>query len=61
MDQSSNIFKSWVPKWLIKAVIFLVILPAVSMLAGYIGGINSAASYYGLDPTDIQFSIVLYF
>lgn len=61
MDQSSSIFKSWVPKWLIKAVIFLVILPAVSMLAGYIGGISSAASYYGLDPTDIQFSIVLYY
>lgn len=60
MDQSSNIFKSWVPSWLIKTVIFLVILPAVSMLAGYISGISSAASYYGLDPTDIQFSIVLY-
>lgn len=61
MDQSSSIFKSWVPKWSIKAIIFLTILPAVSMLAGYIGGISSAASYYGLDPTDIQFSIVLYY
>ncbi|WP_413998792.1 MFS transporter [Flavobacterium sp. W1B] len=61
MDQSSTIFKSWVPKWFIRIIIFLVILPAVSMLAGYIGGINSAASYYGLDPTDIQFSIVLYY
>lgn len=61
MDQSSSIFKSWVPRWSIKAIIFLTILPAVAMLAGYIGGINSAASYYGLDPTDIQFSIVLYY
>lgn len=61
MNQSSNIFKSWVPKWLIRVIIFLVILPAASMLAGYIGGITSAASYYGLDPTDIQFSMVLYY
>ncbi|PRZ27810.1 efflux MFS transporter permease [Flavobacterium granuli] len=61
MNQSATIFKSWVPKWGIRIMIFLVILPAVSMLAGYIGGINSAASYYGLDPTDIQYSIVLYY
>jgi len=61
MNQSSNIFKNWVPKWLIKVTIFIVILPAVSMLAAYIGGVSSAASFYGLDPTDIQFSIVLYY
>ncbi|UFH35245.1 MFS transporter [Flavobacterium acetivorans] len=61
MDQSSTILKSWVPKWFIRIIIFLVILPAVSMLSGYSGGINSAASYYGLDPTDIQFSIVVYY
>ncbi|EIA09817.1 putative transport-related membrane protein [Flavobacterium frigoris PS1] len=61
MDPSSSAFKSWVPKWCIMLIIFLVILPAVSMLSGYVGGITSAASYYGLDPTDIQFSIVLYY
>ncbi len=61
MNQPSLIFKDWMPKWLIKVVIFLTILPVICMLAGYIGGIASAASYYGLDPTDIQFSIVLYY
>ncbi|WP_339654127.1 MFS transporter [Flavobacterium frigidarium] len=61
MNQPSIIFKNWVPKWLVKTILFLTILPVICMLAGYIGGIASAASYYGLDPTDIQFSIVLYY
>ncbi|MBU2060708.1 MAG: MFS transporter, partial [Bacteroidetes bacterium] len=61
MTQPSIIFKNWVPKWLVKTILFLTILPVICMLAGYIGGISSAASYYGLDPTDIQFSIVLYY
>lgn len=61
MSQLSPIFNSWVPNWLIRTLLFLVILPVVAMLSGYVGGVNSAAGYYGLDPTDIQYSMVLYY
>ena len=58
---SNTVFKSWVPNWLVLVVIFLALVPIASVLGIYMSGINSAASYYGADPTDIQYSVIIFY
>ncbi|MCC9138331.1 MFS transporter [Pontibacter silvestris] len=61
MNQALPVFKSWVPEWLIRASIFLVLLPSMFILGIYAANITQAAGYYGIEPTDIQYSIVIYY
>lgn len=54
------VFKAWAPEWLIRAVLFLVIAPAFVLLALYSGSLAEVGSYYGFEPTDMQFSLLVY-
>ena len=60
---SSNIqiFKSWVPNWLIFVALFVFLLPIAPGLGLYAGGISTAASFYGVDTIDISYSMVVYY
>lgn len=53
------LFKSWVPEWLIRASIFLVLLPALAIFALYFSNGAETAGYYGMEPADVQYSVVL--
>lgn len=55
------VFKSWVPEWLIRATIFLVILPSMGLFG--LSNANSAVAtgFYGFEPTDIQYSMVIFY
>lgn len=55
------LFKSWVPQWLIKITLFIVFLPSLVLLFLPLTNINAAAGYYGCEPADIQFSVVLFY
>lgn len=55
------LFKSWVPQWLIKIALFIVFLPSLVLLFLPLTNINAAAGYYGSEPADIQFSVVLFY
>lgn len=54
-----SFFKEWAPDWLIKLTIFLVLLPGLLIFALYFSNISEASGYYGIEPADVQFSIVL--
>ncbi|SFU57871.1 Major Facilitator Superfamily protein [Pustulibacterium marinum] len=54
-------FKKWVPRWLMLLAIFMTLIPVGALLGIYLGGMNSAMSYYNGDSNDIRFSVVLYY
>ncbi|RBL90680.1 MFS transporter [Chitinophaga flava] len=53
------LFKPWVPEWLIRATIFLVLLPALGIFALYFSNNAETTGYYGIEPADVQYSVVL--
>ena len=61
MNNSIAVFKPWVPAWLVKAILFLVILPGMLLFFLPMANINAAAGYYGCEPADIQFSVALFY
>lgn len=56
-----GIFKEWVPEWLIKIILFSGLMP--SMVLFFLPGanINVTAGFYGCQPSDVQFLIVLFY
>ncbi|NIG56178.1 MFS transporter [Chitinophaga sp. Cy-1792] len=54
-------FRSWVPEWLIRLTIILVMLPTVMLFALSTANVNAATGFYGVEPADIQFSMVVYY
>lgn len=60
-DKNKHIFKSWVPYWLILVSIFIMLIPIALVLGVYLGGVKSAASFYGVDSIDIRYSVVIYY
>jgi DHA2 family multidrug resistance protein len=61
MEPSQPIFKKWAPEWLIRATLFSVLLPSYMLLGLYAGSGTAAAGYYGIEPSDVQFSILAYY
>ncbi|MCQ6958364.1 MFS transporter [Mucilaginibacter aquariorum] len=61
MSKVIPIFRSWVPDWLIKVVLFIVLLPSLVLFFLPLSNINAAAGYYGCEPYDIQFAVVLFY
>lgn len=61
MSKLIPIFKAWVPGWLIKVVLFIVLLPSLVLFFLPLANINAAAGYYGCEPYDIQFAVVLFY
>jgi MFS family permease len=59
--ESLPIFKAWVPEWAIRAVLFWALLPPFLLLGLYAGSGTEMAGYYGVEPADVQFSILLFY
>lgn len=55
------LFKAWVPEWVIRAVLFWALLPPFLLLGLYAGSGAEVAGYYGVEPADVQFSILLFY
>ncbi|MEJ5092252.1 beta-carotene 15,15'-monooxygenase [Sphingobacterium faecium] len=55
------IFREWVPEWLIKLILFSCLMP--SMVLFFLPGANVqvTAGYYGAEPSDVQFLIILFY
>jgi MFS family permease len=56
-----GIFKEWVPEWLIKLILFSSLMP--SMVLFFLPGANTnvTAGFYGAQPSDVQFLIILFY
>lgn len=52
------IFKDWVPEWLARSVIFSVLITSLFSFALYSRPL-SMTGYYGIEPTDVQYAMVL--
>ncbi|ASK29034.1 hypothetical protein CEY12_02445 [Chryseobacterium sp. T16E-39] len=52
------IFKSWIPEWLARSIIFMILMISLFSFALYGRPINMAG-YYGVQPTDVQYAMVL--
>ena len=61
MGSALPIFKTWVPEWLVKIILFSLLLPSVVLFFLPLSNINAAAGYYGCEPADIQFSVALFY
>lgn len=61
MSTAIPIFKTWAPEWLIRAVIFMVILPSMGLFGLSTANSAAAAGYYGIEPADVQYSMVIFY
>ncbi len=61
MSELSKSFHQWVPEWLIRLTLFSCLMP--SMMLFFLPGIDArtTAGYYGCQPNDAQFLIVLFY
>ena len=55
------VFKSWVPEWIIRAVIFIVLLPSMALFGLSTANGAVAAGYYGIEPADVQYSMIIFY
>ena len=61
MTKIIPLFKAWVPEWLIKITLFIVLLPSLVLFFLPLANINAAAGFYGIEPYDVQFTVVLFY
>lgn len=61
MSNTMPVFKAWVPEWLIRSAIFLVVLPSMALFGLSTANGSSAAGYYGIEPPDVQYSMVVFY
>jgi DHA2 family multidrug resistance protein len=60
-DKALPIFKSWVPEWLIKVTIFMVVLPSMGLFGLSTANSSVATGFYGFEPADIQYSMIIFY
>src|SRR3954470_6109057 len=61
MADKIPVFKSWVPEWMIRAVIFIVVLPSMALFGLSTANGAAAAGYYGFEPADVQYSMIIFY
>lgn len=55
------IFRQWAPEWLIKIILFSLLLPSIVIFFLPITNVNAAAGYYGGEPLDMHFATVIFY
>lgn len=55
------LFKAWVPEWLIKVTLFIVLLPSLVLFFLPMTNINAAAGNSGIENYDVLFSVALFY
>lgn len=61
MNIDLPVFKSWVPEWLIRSTILLVIVPGLLLFGLSTASGAGAAGYYGIEPADVQYSMIIFY
>jgi len=61
MDNKRFLFKTWVPEWLIKFTLFIVLLPSLVLFFLPLANVNAAAGNTGIETYDVYFSVVLFY
>lgn len=53
--------KAWVPAWLMKVALFMVIIPTMGLFGISSANINAALGFYGFEPMDVQYSGITFY
>ena len=61
MRNERFLFKEWVPEWLIKVTLFIVLLPSLVLFFLPMANVNAGAGNTGIETYDIYFSVVLFY
>jgi DHA2 family multidrug resistance protein len=61
MSSVLPVFRSWVPVWLIRITIFIVIIPGLLLFGLSTASAPGAAGYYGIEPADVQYSMIAFY
>lgn len=61
MNEALPVFKKWAPEWLIRLSILLLLLSSVLLFALSTADGSAAAGYYGMEPADVQFSLLIFY
>lgn len=61
MSNASPVFRPWATEWLIRAAIFLVLVPSLVLFGLSSANAAASAGYYGIEPADVQFSVVVFY
>ena len=56
-----QIFRRWAPDWLIFVTLFSIIMPSMVVFFLPMANVSAAAGYYGCEPADIQFAVILFY
>ncbi|MGK9126779.1 MFS transporter [Olivibacter sp. SA151] len=56
-----QLFKAWVPRWLIFLTTLLLLLPTLLLFAMSTANVSAAVGYYGIEPADVQFSLLVFY
>jgi MFS transporter, DHA2 family, multidrug resistance protein len=56
-----QIFKKWVPRWLIFVTTILLLVPTLLLFAMSTANVPAAVGYYGIEPADVQFSLLVFY
>lgn len=55
------LFKDWVPEWLVKFTLFIVLLPSLVLFFLPLTNVNAAAGNTGIETYDVYYSVVLFY
>ncbi|QJD94848.1 MFS transporter [Mucilaginibacter robiniae] len=61
MSNTIPVFKAWAPEWLIRGAILLVVLPSMGLFGLSTADGPASAGYYGIEPADVQYSMVIFY
>lgn len=61
MSEQEQVFKDWAPGWLLRLAILLVLLPSMGLFGLSTASIGDAAGYYGIEPADVQYSMIIFY
>lgn len=55
------VFKGWASEWLIRFAIFMVVVPSLGLFGLSTANGGAAAGFYGIEPADVQYSMVIFY
>jgi len=61
MVEKSFLFKEWVPEWLVKVTLFMVLLPGLVLFFLPLTNLNASAGSTGMETYDVYYSVVLFY
>jgi MFS transporter, DHA2 family, multidrug resistance protein len=61
MRKRRLLFKRWVPEWMIKVTLFIVLLPSLVLFFLPLANVNAAAGNTGIETYDVLYSVVLFY